>query len=570
MIGRILTIYFLLFSVQQANDKTEVMFEAGPTYVGTTKYKLPQFYLDRFEVTNSQYADFVSKADVNEPLSLRLDGYSGPNQPAAGMDWYDASLYCRFHGKRLPRMIEFIRASQGQTPQLYPFGNKFPSFQKAPFITHSQRPLTTSSVNSFHQFRTNEGIYQLAGNVSEWTQDYADQPLDIIEKPELRKKFKGEGKFKVYGGSFKSSVNAIKVGSYLAVDPTENFNLDIGFRCARDKNTMIADSSGFMNINPDEIKALVYGNDKQKQKILDISAKRNVKEIQERQKKVDKEDRKKKLKLESFRILKERELLVSEEKEGQTSASIFIPYGMFIMGDSQFPVSSPERMVYLDAFEIDRKLVTVKQFQEFSNKNKIRIPYKLGISVTNTKSELAYVTWNHARAYCKQQKMDLPSEAQWEKSVKGLSEDSDVTLGPKENPIGYFGIKQVVRGYDEWTLDSFAPYEMVEKNQGYRNPILELSSSSFKVYRGHGNLPQDDPKISNNLSIGSRYISHQRALHAFRCVRNLGEAGKPNFEINRKKNYLTPEFYNETRKLINAGENPLAIKIDMGEFEKKN
>ena len=196
---------------------------------------------------------------------------------------------------------------------------------------------------------------------------------------------------------------------------------------------MIADSSGFMNINPDEIKALVYGNDKQKQKILDISAKRNVKEIQERQKKVDKEDRNKKLKLESFRILKERELLVSEEKEGQTSASIFIPYGMFIMGDSQFPVSSPERMVYLDAFEIDRELVTVKQFQEFSNKNKITIPYKLGISVTNTKSELAYVTWNHARAYCKQQKMDLPSEAQWEKSVKGLSEDSDVTLGPKEN-----------------------------------------------------------------------------------------------------------------------------------------
>ena len=205
------------------------------------------------------------------------------------------------------------------------------------------------------------------------------------------------------------------------------------------------------------------------------------------------------------------------------------------MGDSQFPVSSPERMVYLDAFEIDRELVTVKQFQEFSNKNKITIPYKLGISVTNTKSELAYVTWNHARAYCKQQKMDLPSEAQWEKSVKGLSEDSDVTLGPKENPIGYFGIKQVVRGYDEWTLDSFAPYEMVEKNQGYRNPILELSRSSFKVYRGHGNLPQDDPKISNNLSIGLRYISHQRALHAFRCVRNLGEAGKPNFEINRKK-----------------------------------
>ena len=111
----------------------------------------------------------------------------------------------------------------------------------------------------------------------------------------------------------------------LAVDPTENFNLDIGFRCARDKNTMIADSSGFMNINPDEIKALVYGNDKQKQKILDISAKRNVKEIQERQKKVDKEDRNKKLKLESFRILKERELLVSEKKKVKLAPVFLFP-----------------------------------------------------------------------------------------------------------------------------------------------------------------------------------------------------------------------------------------------------
>ena len=57
------------------------------------------------------------------------------------------------------------------------------------------------------------------------------------------------------------------------------------------------------------------------------------------------------------------------------------------------------------------------------------------------------------------------SEAQWEKSVKGLSEDSDVTLGPKENPIGYFGIKQVVRGYDEWTLDSFAPMKWLKKSR---------------------------------------------------------------------------------------------------------
>ena len=99
MILKILAIYLSLIATLQANDSTEIMFEAGPTYVGTTKYNLPKFYLDRFEVTNAQYAEFINKADINEPLSFKLDGFSGPEQPAAGMDWYDANLYCRFQGK---------------------------------------------------------------------------------------------------------------------------------------------------------------------------------------------------------------------------------------------------------------------------------------------------------------------------------------------------------------------------------------------------------------------------------------------------------------------------------------
>ena len=85
----------------------------------------------------------------------------------------------------------------------------------------------------------------------------------------------------------------------MTVDPTENFNLDIGFRCARDKNTILADSSDFLNMNPDEIKALVYGSKKDRQQVLDISTKRNITKIQNRQKKVDEKDRSKRLKLES-------------------------------------------------------------------------------------------------------------------------------------------------------------------------------------------------------------------------------------------------------------------------------
>ncbi len=563
---RILAVYIILISNLHARETAEVMFEAGPLYVGTDKYELPLFYLDSFEVSNAEYADFVNKVEVNKPLSFKMEGFSDPQKPAAGMDWYDASLYCRFKGKRLPRMIEFIRASQGQVPQLYPFGNEFPSFQKAPFITHSQKPLSTSSVNSFHELRTYEGVYQLAGNVAEWTEDYADQPLAILENPELAKKFKGKGKYKVYGGSYRSSVQGVKVGSFIKVQPTENYHPDIGFRCARDENTPIFTSSDFLTMNPNEMKALVYGSDedKKEEKILNITTKRSVAKIQNRQKNLDEKERRRRLKVKSLKTLRDREILVSEEKEGKTSASIIVPYGMFMMGDSQLPVASPQRMIYLDAFEIDRYLVTIQEFEAFTTKNKMKPRYNFKSPGGITKANLAYVTWNHARAYCKQLDMDLPSEAQWEKTVQGLAEEKKITLDSKGIPTGYFGIKQVVQGFDEWTLDSFAPYEMVEKNLGYRNPTLDLPHSSFKVYRGHGSSPKQ------SLNISTRNISHHLALHSFRCVRNLGDAGNPKFEISRKMNYLTPDFYDETRKLISSGKNPLNIKIDMGEFENKN
>ncbi len=542
------------------------MFEAGYVYVGTVKYNLPQFYLDRFEVTNNEYADFVSVAGVNKPLSFSLEGFSNPEQPVAGMDWYDANLYCRFKGKRLPRLIEFIRVSQGQIPQLYPFGNDFPSFQKAPFITHSQKPLNTSSVASFHELSTYEGVYQLAGNVAEWTLDYADQPLEILEKHDHIKKFKAKGEYKVYGGSYKSSVQGVKVGSFINVKATENFHPDIGFRCARDENTPAIDSSEFSTINAEEMKILVYGTDKDKDKdkLLNFSTKRSVNKIQNRQKKLDEKERSRLLKVKSLETLRVREMAVSEEKEGTTSSSIIIPFGMFIMGDSELALASPQRMVYLDGFEIDRNLVTASQFENFAKKNKIQPRYNFKSPGGITKADVAYVTWNHARAYCKKLDMDLPSEAQWEKAVKGLSERSSITLDAKGNPIGYFRVKQVVQGYDEWTLDSFAPYEMVEKNLGYRNPILELPHSNFKVFRGQINHSEQ------SLNINIRNVSHQMALHSFRCVKSLQDSGKPEFEISRKMNYLTPDFYAKTRQLINTGENPLDIKIDMGEFENTN
>lgn len=541
-------------------EKDEVKFDAGEIHYLSQKYQLPEFFIDRYEVSNSQYEKFVNQSGVNPALSFAHDKFNSENQPVSGIDWFDASLYCRLQGKRLPRMIELIRAAQGQVPKLYPFGKNFPSGSKAPFITHSHKPISTSSINSFAEFRSDAEVFNLAGNVAEWTSDSSRQSLAITSNNTVDLKALNQG-IKVYGGSYVSSVHGVKVGSFEIINPTERFHLDVGFRCARDANQQIIDKSNLITMNSQNINDLIHGKNLSQKDMLNKSTQDRIEKVKTEQKLADEQERKTRLKNKSLALLKSRENSVSEEYLATTSSRLVIPYGIFMMGDDESSLSTPQRLIYLDAYEIDINLVTSKQFSDYLSSNKITVPYDYRPLNSNPDANLAYVTWIDARSYCRHQTMDLPSEAQWEKAVRGLSLEKIIKMDEKGLPIGYFGIKQVHLGYDEWTLDTFAPYEMSESLKGYRNPVMNLNHGSFKVFRGSLN-----PSESTHLT--DRKASHMRALHAFRCVKNLGQEGKPPFEINREMNYFMPDFFEEIRTKIKDGKNPLNVKIDMGEFER--
>lgn len=524
------------------------------------KYQLPEFFIDRYEVSNAQYKKFVSQSGVNPALSFAHDKFKGDNQPVSGIDWFDANLYCRLQGKRLPRMIELIRAAQGPVPKLYPFGNEFPSTSRAPFITHSYKPSSTSGINSFTNLRSDAEVFNLSGNVAEWTSDSVGESLKITSTRTLDLKLIQRG-VKVYGGSYLSSVHGVKVGSFEIIQPTERFHLDIGFRCAGDADYGRSSESDLLTISSKDMQNLVYGKNISKKDTLDKSTQKYIEKVKSEQKLADELERKLRLKNKSLALLKSRENSVSEEYLAATSSRMVIPYGIFMMGDDESPLSAPQRLIYLDAYEIDINLVSSKQFSDYLTSNKITLPYDYRPLNGNPEANLAYVTWPDARAYCSSQAMDLPSEAQWEKATRGLSLEKIVKMDKKGIPIGYFGVKQVLLGYDEWTLDTFVSYEMSENLKGYRNPVMNLNQGSFKVFRGSMN-----PSDSNYVT--DRKASHLKALHAFRCVKNLGPEGRPPFDINREMNYFMPEFFEETRTKIMNGENPLNVKIDMGEFER--
>jgi formylglycine-generating enzyme required for sulfatase activity len=104
------------------------------------------------------------------------------DHPAWGLNWEAAQLVCRYLGGRLPRAQEWeCFASNNDTTRTYPWGNAAPSYALANYDEHYGG---TSVVGSFPP--SDLGLYDLAGNLAEWCEDWfdvdADHPQERVVK----------------------------------------------------------------------------------------------------------------------------------------------------------------------------------------------------------------------------------------------------------------------------------------------------------------------------------------------------------------------------------------------------
>ncbi len=183
---------------------------------------LDAFYIDETEVTCARYAHFL-EATGYPPHPLWDPKYDRPEEPVVGVSWYDAEAFARWAGKRLPTEAEWEKAAGGGLAEkLYPWGEGIHQ-QQANYNSFGTMPVKSYAPNGF-------GLYDMAGNVWEWCQDWYDSDYySVSSGRNPQGPLQGMRKV-VKGGAWYSNEVALRIANRHKNDPALG-SFNIGFRC---------------------------------------------------------------------------------------------------------------------------------------------------------------------------------------------------------------------------------------------------------------------------------------------------------------------------------------------------
>ena len=220
---------------------------------------LDAFYIDKYEVTNAQYAQFLNEYGKNtDPAGHTLlyigspwcliENVGGTYRPKAGYEthpvievsWYGAAAYAQHYGKRLPTEAEWERAARGTYVgegeyKTYVWGDEWPppegagNFYSQYIDGYHDDYEQIAPVGSFDP--NGYGLHDMAGNVWEWCQDWYDSGYYSTSPRNNPTGPTSGGSRVLRGGSWPDSDwSDLRVASRLYNYPDYSC-LNVGFRC---------------------------------------------------------------------------------------------------------------------------------------------------------------------------------------------------------------------------------------------------------------------------------------------------------------------------------------------------
>jgi len=436
--------------------------------------------MDKYEVTNTQYRNFVQATGHRKPSTWNDDDFNMANQPVVGVSWSDAVSYAKWAGKRLPTGKEWEWAARGGLKdKLYSWGDDeglardYSNFEG---IGGRDKWNETAPVGSF---KANDyGLHDMAGNVFEWCADWYDRSLDHKV---------------IRGGSWDHNSNALGVANRHGGRRVHGRLNRIGFRCVADLD-ISSDSSTTIESEPlpqvANQKIIEWQKDNSQMALIPAG---------------------------SFEMGDSK-----NEPEGWMKRS------------------RPVHRVELDAFYMDVREVTVGQFREFVNQSGYSYNRWNDVAKYSAGDEypMVYVNWNDATAYASWAGKRLPTEAEWEYAARGglvgkrypwgdeINHDDanwGNTVSGKDkwrycSPVGSFeangyGLYDMAGNVWEWCQDWYG--SDYYNNSPTKNPPGPDTGSKRVLRGGSWDSSTFNLRVANRLN----YFPTYRYLdYGFRCV----------------------------------------------------
>ena len=206
--------------------------EAGFRYRSTEKTFVPAFYIDRTEVTNKQFKQFLNATGYKPKYPKNFLKYwrkgSYPrgkgNHPVVWVSLDDSKAYAKWAGKRLPTEVEWQKAAQGEDGRTWPWGDVFDP-KKANMDSDG-----TKSVGSYKEGASPYGCLDMAGNVWEWTDSFSSDGYHYFSWIRGGSYYFAKGsRWYMQGGP----ITNYQRTKFWYMTPALNRSGSIGFRCVR-------------------------------------------------------------------------------------------------------------------------------------------------------------------------------------------------------------------------------------------------------------------------------------------------------------------------------------------------